>query len=210
MKVSSGSVFKKCGCRAPVLGADGVQVVDAAGKPKWRRLGASCSKLRSGSGWSRRHGSWHVQVEFADAAAGRQVIGKGGLVSRVEAEALLDGVRDLLRIADRYGDSEQEIGGLRVQIAQRIRADLASSGRLPDAEEVLRGVRAGVSLTDRLMVGEWLRRWLDGRVGLSASTRRIYESHLRNYLIPHLGAILLERLRGAAGGCDVHRDSGRG
>ena len=193
--MSSGSVFKKCGCREPVLGAGGVQVLDAAGKPKWRRLGASCPKLRSGSGWSPRHGSWHVQVEFVDAAAGRQVIGKGGLGSRAEAEALRDGVRDLLRIADRYGDSEQEIGQLRVQIAQRIRADLASSGRLPDADEVLRAVRAGVSLADRMTVGQWLRRWLDGRVGLSASTRRIYESHLRNYLNPHLGAVPLERLR---------------
>lgn len=193
--MSSGSVFKKCGCREPVLDVGGVQLVDAAGKPKWRRVGASCPKLRSGSGWSPRHGSWHVQVEFVAAAAGRQVIGKGGLGGRVEAEALRDGVHDLLRIADRYGDSEQEIGELRVQIAQRIRAELASSGRLPVAEEVLHAVRAGVSLTDRLTVGQWLRRWLDGRVGLSASTRRIYESHLRNYLIPHLAAVPLDRLR---------------
>ena len=56
-------------------------------------------------------------------------------------------------------------------------------------------MRRGVSLTDRMTVGEWLRRWLDGRVGLSASTRRIYDSHLRNYPIPHLGDIPLDRLR---------------
>lgn len=120
--MSSGSVFKKCGCREPVLGVGGAQAVDVAGKPKWRRLGVSCPQLRSGSGWSPRHGTWHVQVEFVDSAADRQVIG-GGLGSQVEAEALRDGVRDLLRIAERYGDSEQEISNLRVQIVQRIRAD---------------------------------------------------------------------------------------
>jgi len=197
MAVSADSVFKTCGCRVPVVGADGVQVLDARGKPKWRRLGASCPRLRSGSAWNPRHGSWHFQLEFADPEAGRQVIAKGGLGSRVQAETLLAEVRDLLRIAERFGEGERGVSHLRVEIAHRIRKDLAGSGRLPEAEEIRRAVRAGQSLAGALTVGQWLTQWLVAKNGLSPSTRRIYESHLRNYLIPHLGHLRLDRLRAA-------------
>lgn len=42
--------------------------------------------------------------------------------------------------------------------------------------------------------GRWLRHWLVGRVSLRPNTRRMYESHLRVYLLPHLDRIPLAAL----------------
>jgi integrase len=42
--------------------------------------------------------------------------------------------------------------------------------------------------------GRWLRHWLAGRVSLRPGTRRLYESHLRLYLLPHLDRIPLAAL----------------
>ncbi|WP_370384909.1 hypothetical protein [Catenulispora sp. GAS73] len=167
-----------------MLDADGAPVVDASGKPKMKRVGKTCPKLRNSSGWSSHHGTWHFQLEFTVAEVGRQVVARGGLASRAEAEEQLAVVRDLLRLADRVGAGSQEIGVLRVEIAKRIRQDLAGCGRLPSAEEVSRAIRAGQPLNGFVTVGQWLTDWLAGKSALSASTRRIYESHLRNYLIP--------------------------
>jgi len=44
------------------------------------------------------------------------------------------------------------------------------------------------------MTGRWLRHWLVGRVSLRPNTRRMYESHLRLYLLPHLDRIPLSGL----------------
>jgi len=46
-----------------------------------------------------------------------------------------------------------------------------------------------------LTVGQWLTRWLATRAHLRASTLRAYESHVRLYLLPHLGGIPLADLQ---------------
>jgi len=46
-----------------------------------------------------------------------------------------------------------------------------------------------------LTVGQWLTRWLASRAHLRASTLRAYESHVRLYLLPHLGGIPLADLQ---------------
>jgi hypothetical protein len=48
-----------------------------------------------------------------------------------------------------------------------------------------------------LRVGEWLERWLASRVSLRASTSRGYAAHVRGYLVPYLGGILLAELTAA-------------
>ncbi|MET9260814.1 site-specific integrase [Amycolatopsis sp. NPDC004079] len=48
-----------------------------------------------------------------------------------------------------------------------------------------------------LTVGQWLRLWLDSRVGPGASTLRSYRQHVRGYLIPYLGDRLLGELSNA-------------
>jgi hypothetical protein len=43
-------------------------------------------------------------------------------------------------------------------------------------------------------VGEWLARWLTSKNALRPSTRQGYATHIRLYLIPQLGRILLHHL----------------
>jgi hypothetical protein len=43
-------------------------------------------------------------------------------------------------------------------------------------------------------VGQWLERWLAQRAGPRESTRRGYASHIRLYLAPYLGRVLLAEL----------------
>jgi integrase len=49
-------------------------------------------------------------------------------------------------------------------------------------------------LAQGLRTGEWLERWLASRVSLRASTSRGYAAHVRGYLVPYLGGILLAEL----------------
>jgi hypothetical protein len=44
-------------------------------------------------------------------------------------------------------------------------------------------------------VGEYLDQWLAGRRALREGTHRSYANHIHLYLKPHLGHLLLERLR---------------
>jgi Phage integrase, N-terminal SAM-like domain len=46
-----------------------------------------------------------------------------------------------------------------------------------------------------ITTGRWLARWLDSQAGIRYSTLRSYESHIRRYLDPYLGRILLADLR---------------
>jgi integrase len=46
-----------------------------------------------------------------------------------------------------------------------------------------------------LTVKAWLERWLASRAALRAPTRRSYAEFIRNYLDPHLGAMLLSEVR---------------
>jgi len=48
--------------------------------------------------------------------------------------------------------------------------------------------------TAPVTVGQWLERWLDQRAGPRESTRRGYASHVRLYLAPYLGRLLLAEL----------------
>jgi integrase len=45
-----------------------------------------------------------------------------------------------------------------------------------------------------LTVGQWLERWLAARISPATSTVRGYASHVRLYLKPYLGAVLLREL----------------
>lgn len=48
-----------------------------------------------------------------------------------------------------------------------------------------------------LTTGQWLRHWIAGRATPRYSTIRSYESHIRLYLGPHLGQVVLADLRPA-------------
>jgi hypothetical protein len=48
-----------------------------------------------------------------------------------------------------------------------------------------------------LTVGDWLAHWLAARTGPAASTVRGYTAHVRPYLVPYLGPVLLAELSAA-------------
>jgi hypothetical protein len=76
------------------------------------------------------------------------------------------------------------------------------SADLPSAAGQRRRVRRGGFATRTaaagpepgLTPGEWLGRWLVARVSLRESTVRSYAAHVRGYLVPYLGGILLAAL----------------
>jgi integrase len=60
-----------------------------------------------------------------------------------------------------------------------------------------RGVAAAQDLRGRGMyLADYLPQWLEDRQNLKASTRASYTTHLRLFLVPHLGHLRLEELRG--------------
>lgn len=171
---AKGSTIKVCGCR------------DHDGK----LLGTRCPKLRRGNGrWSSTHGTWKYQLELPPTAAGtrRNPLRRAGFVSRDAAEADMGTAKELLAIA-----SDEPT---RIQIADLIVATVRTTRALPDPDEVRRKVRGNHDLARTITVGDYLDGWLNGRKGLREGTRRSYAGHIALYLKPHLGHILLERLR---------------
>lgn len=62
--------------------------------------------------------------------------------------------------------------------------------------EKLEEVRRHESPTDeRVTVGDYLQRWLEGKRGIRATTLRAYEGHVRVHLVPHIGHVRLVDLR---------------
>ena len=47
----------------------------------------------------------------------------------------------------------------------------------------------------KITVEDYLGQWLESKKSIRASTRRAYESHIRVYLVPHIGKLPLRSLR---------------
>ena len=79
---------------------------------------------------------------------------------------------------------------------ERRRLRLGGHRSRRQAEMALRVLQAPCSAggTSAWTTGRWLQQWLAGRVSLRPSTRRMYESHLRLYLLPHLDRTPLSAL----------------
>jgi integrase len=172
----AGTTYKACGCRNPQTGT---------------LLRKKCPKLRRADGrWSSTHGSWYYQLELPPTSDGkrRSPLRRGGFPDQDAAQRQIDAATALLAIA---GDDPV----LKERIADLMVATVAKTKKLPTPEEVRRRVRVGQDLDGTITVEQYLEGWLAGRKGLRPGTRRSYESHIRLYLIPHLGAIRLDRLR---------------
>jgi integrase len=170
-----GSSFKRCGCR------------DETGK----LLGVRCTMLRRRSGtWSSTHGRWGYQVELPRTAhGGRRQARQIGLASQEAALEALQRVRALLDLA---GQDQQDL----IQVADLIQAEIRARRPLPEPGEVKRRLHLGVNLrTEVPTVQEWLAEWLKDKPDLTRNTRRSYNSHMKNHLVPHLGRIRLDKLQ---------------
>lgn len=173
------TTFKRCRCR----GEDG------------REFGAKCPQLRRADGsLNPRHGTWSWRIELpAGPVQARKVIKRGA--HRTEGEAEQEGKRvvELLSIPENGERGARE----RDEILQLVDQALKRHQPLPDADDIRRRVRTGQSIAQRVTVGEYLTGWLAGKRDIRPTTRSNYESNIRIYLVPHLGAISLDKLRAA-------------
>ncbi|WP_395108343.1 tyrosine-type recombinase/integrase [Actinomadura sp. SCN-SB] len=172
----TGTTYKACGCRDTETG---------------KLLRKKCPKLRRSDGrWNKGHGSWYYQLELPPALDGtrRSPLRRGGFDTQDAAEAEIDTANELLAIAGDDAVVKGQIGDLLV-------ATVKKTKKLPAPEEVRRRVRTRQDLDGSITVGQYLESWLAGRKNLRNGTLRSYQSHIRLYLVPHLGSIRLDRLR---------------
>ncbi len=195
--MANNPIFKKCGCRAPVLDPDGHPILGADGKPRMRRLGSGCPQLRRAGGrWNSNHGSWHFQMEVATAPdTPRAHLTQGGITTFDKAQEAVERIRALVAIADELDDVPGAADKLRADIVERIRVALKAKAPLPEVEEIRKAARLGQPVLNKLTVGEWLTEWIGAKSSLSRGTIVSYRTHINNYLNPHLGQIPLDRLR---------------
>jgi integrase len=173
--MASGRTFKRCSCRDPETG---------------RRLEARCPKLRRADGqWNPRHGTWSYQLELPPALDGkrRNPLRRGGFTTQKAAEDDLGKAQELLAISN----------DRRVQnkITDFVLDIVKKTGELPDADTVRNKVRTGQQLDRKVLLGDWLDIWLEGKKKITATTKARYASDIRLYLKPHLGHIPVEELR---------------
>ncbi|MBT2492138.1 site-specific integrase [Streptomyces sp. ISL-96] len=163
-----GSTHRRCYCRDP-----------KTGKP----LGKSCPKLTS-----RKHGSYSIRQELPPREDGtRRSFNRAGYDSLKAAQADLDHVRSLLGLPDT--EDPDDVARL-VSLLEQVADEKAP---LPDIEETRRRLRAGLDLTGRRTVGEWLDQWLASKKTRKTTTNG-YASHIRVHLKPRIGHIRLDRL----------------
>ncbi|GAA5200772.1 tyrosine-type recombinase/integrase [Rugosimonospora acidiphila] len=170
--MAEGSIFKICSCHNE-LG---------------RKLRGKCPKLhRPGGGWSPTHGRWAYQIELPQKAdGGRRQLRRSSFDTRDDAANDLGTARSLLALA--AGEHSVE-----VQIADLLAA-LKRGQPLPDRDLVARRVRAGVSASRAMPLADYLWQWHRSRK-IETTTLRLYEGHIRNYLVPHLGHVPIDQLR---------------
>lgn len=179
-------IFKRCGCRIPVVGEDGSVVK--------RQLGGSCPQLKRADGaWNPGHGTWWFHLEVPDpATTKRPVIRGGGHATRKDAEAAAGKVADLLALAEL--DAEPDV--TRVLIADEIRKAIKSRSPLPESDTLRTRLAAGVAVSCDLTVEQYLTGWLKAKKQvLRPTTHTSYSQQVRQYLIPFLGHYRLDKLR---------------
>ncbi|MBX6721993.1 MAG: site-specific integrase, partial [Dactylosporangium sp.] len=167
--MSEGSISKRCTCTGP----DG------------RRLGSRCPKLRRDNGWNPHHGVWGYQLELPSVDGRRRQLRRSGLASRDDAIAERDHARALLDLAGADPAARAQVGDL-------LRA-VPPGQPLPDRDTVIRQIRSNAA-TGTMTVAEYLTAWIANRRGLAEKTVRAYSDHIRLYLVPHLGHVVLRDL----------------
>jgi integrase len=191
----AGSLYKRCGCKVPLLDNDGQPVLDPAGRTRRKELGSTCPQLRRADGrWNPRHGTWWWLLQLPTAPdQQRQHLRQGGHASSDDAEKALRRVEDLLALAENTDDPSH----YRLEITQLIRTTIRAKRPLPDLDELRGKLSLGQPVDSTLTVADWLTEWLAAKRDIAANTHRFYESNIRLYLIPHLGTRRLDRLRTA-------------
>ncbi len=172
----TGSTFKRCTCTNP-------------GTKK--QLGTQCPKLKRANGmWSSNHGTWSFQAELPKHHDGtRRTRRRHGFATQTHAQGQLNKIADLIALGEQRGDT------VLATIGDLIDNRLRTGEPLPAPAEVAKQLDQGnSSLGDVPTVGEWLDSWITTRKKIRGGTRISYQSHITNWLKPHLGRYRLDAL----------------
>ncbi|WP_116051240.1 tyrosine-type recombinase/integrase [Amycolatopsis palatopharyngis] len=171
-----GSTYKRCSCRDPATR---------------KQLGGQCSKLKRSNGmWSSNHGTWSFQAEIPKRHDGtRRTRRRHGFASQTDAQVELDKIADLVALGSERG------GTVLATIGDLIDNRLRIGESFPAPEEIAKQLDEGnASLSVMPTVGEWLQSWLGTRKTIREATRISYQTHVRCWLVPHLGYFRLDAL----------------
>jgi integrase len=166
--VPRGTVWKYCSCRDPSgRGYTGDTGENACPRSKDRRHGVAIFAIRVGG----------------------RLLKRSGFATKGEAEAALERVRSLLKLAGDDVDVRQKIFNIIAEKSGR-------RGPLPDEDELARRVGAGIDV-DRPVptVGEWLVSYYSNRRDLRPSTKHGALRCVETRLVPYLGELPLDKLR---------------
>ena len=162
-----GSTLKRCGCTGP----------------NGRQLGARCPQLAK-----RRHGTYGY-ADRIDTTAGRRLLKRFGFPTKAAAEQALTQVHDLIKLAGADTGVRQRIGDL-------ILDKTCDGGELPAVEDVRRRLGLGRDLDRSETFGEAWPAWLAAKKKLRPSARNSYQQIGRNWLLPVLADVAVDRLTG--------------
>lgn len=166
-----GSKGKRCGCINPATG---------------KQWGRSCPDLR------KRHHGLHFYVTRIDTSTGRRKLERSGYATAAEAQAKLDLVNDLVKLA---GDDST-----RARIGDLIFASTKHGGELPSVEDVRRRLALGADPGGSgETFGQAWDDWLAGKKRLRPSSLRRLTQIGEHWLKPVLADVLIERIN--AGHC---------
>jgi integrase len=166
---ANGSTSKRCGCTDPDTG---------------KQLGAKCPDLQK-----RRHGTWCCEIRI-DTTTGRRKLSRSGFAREADASAMLENVRDLIKLA---GDDERS----RRKIGDMVFEKSARGGELPAVDDVRRRLglrRDDLGSTDTF--GTSWRAWLAGKKKLRPSSAKRLGEVGDHWLLPVLEDIPYDRITG--------------
>ena len=166
---ANGSTYKRCGCTNLATG---------------KQLGAQCPELEK-----RRHGAWCCEIRL-DTTAGRRKLKRSGFAREADASAMLDKVRDLVKLA---GDDERA----RRKIGDMIFEKSARRGELPAVDDVRRRLglrRDDLGSSDTFGIA-W-PAWLAGKKKLRPSSAKLLRDYGNHWLLPVLADVPVDRLTG--------------
>ncbi|GAA0491027.1 site-specific integrase [Paractinoplanes deccanensis] len=179
--MKTGTTSKRCGCRNP-----------ATGKP-W---GTACPKLRRGTTWNPNHGVWQYQIELPKSADGRRrPLRRAGFDSQAAASEVLRRITEALAVCE-PGD----IANL-TRAGDIIETAVNADQQVPDAATVRRLLYAVEKLDTVPDVATLMTMFITSRGGshgkrkkIKEGTRRSYQGHIDNHIVPNLGTIVADRL----------------
>jgi hypothetical protein len=164
-----GSTYKRCGCTDPQTGG---------------QLGAGCPDLGR-----RRHGTWCYEVRIDTSTKDQCKLKRSGFTRESDARTVLDQIAALVKLAGDDGRTRRKIGDM-------IFEKTARHGDLPTVEELRQrlGLRRGLDASETF--GEAWAAWLAGRRKARPSYANTLAQHGRNWLLPVLADVALDRLTG--------------